>query len=118
MFQDRAKYRDVRKQLKERGIKARVLFPARLKIIHFRLKITEAGGKVRVFRDPRHAAEGLHDYGVAMEMTPRDPDLESMLKASGWETAPSRRANPAKEMLSGVKTLFDVKGYDGPLHSN
>ena len=108
VFQERAKYRDVRKQLKERGIKARVLFPARL-------KITEAGGKVRVFRDPRHAAEGLRDYGVAMEMTPREPDLESMLKASGWETAPSRRANPAKEMLSGVKTLLDAikKHEDG-----
>ena len=101
VFQERAKYRDVRKQLKERGIKARVLFPARL-------KITETGGKVKVFRDPRHAAEGLRDYGVAMETTPREPDLESMLKASGWETAPRRGTSPAKDMMSGVKTLLDA----------
>lgn len=61
-----------------------------------------------MFCDPRHAAEGLRDYGVSMEMTPREPDMESMLKASGWETTPRRGASPTKERMFAVKKMLDA----------
>lgn len=51
VFEERAKYRQVRKQLQERKIKSRILFPARLKVYH-------PDGKFKVFDNPKAAAEG------------------------------------------------------------
>lgn len=54
VFQERAEYRQVRKQLQERKIKSRILVPARLKVYH-------PDGKFKVFDNPKDAAEDLRD---------------------------------------------------------
>ncbi|KAJ4926304.1 hypothetical protein JOQ06_008484 [Pogonophryne albipinna] len=101
VFKERAKYRQVRKQLQERNIKSRILFPAKLKLF-------EKNGKVRVFNNPQDAAQGLLEYGVNMESPAGEPDLESTLQTSGWQTHRSRnRRTPGCELMSDVKTLID-----------
>lgn len=100
VFKERAKYRQVRKQLQERKIKSRIMFPARLKLL-------EKDGKTKVFDNPRAAAEGLRDYGINMEIQAGEPDLESTLQAAGWQTPRSSRRTPASALMSGVKTLLD-----------
>ncbi|KAJ4926017.1 hypothetical protein JOQ06_008202 [Pogonophryne albipinna] len=79
----------------------RILFPAKLKLF-------EKNGKVRVFNNPQDAAQGLLEYGVNMESPAGEPDLESTLQASGWQTHRSRnRRTPGCELMSDVKTLID-----------
>lgn len=50
-----------------------------------------------------------------MEPRPREPNLDPILKAAGWASVRRRVANPAKEMVTGVKTLLRMikKQEDG-----
>jgi len=91
----------VRKQLQERKIKFCILFPVRLKVYH-------PDGKFKVSDNPRDAAEGLSEYGVNMEVFDEEQDLESTLRAAGWETHRSKgRKKPTGDLICGVKTLLD-----------
>ncbi len=92
----------MRKQLQERKIKFQILFLARLKIF-------ERDGKFKLFDNPKITVEGLHEYGISMEISAKEPaDLESTLQAAGWETAHSKsRRKPASVLMCGVKTLLN-----------
>ncbi|KAJ4921628.1 hypothetical protein JOQ06_023010 [Pogonophryne albipinna] len=93
VFKERAKYRQVRKQLQERNIKSRILFPAKLKLF-------EKNGKVRVFNNPQDATQGLLEYGVNMESPAGEPDLESTLQASGFRMADTPLQEPENPRIA------------------
>ena len=61
VYKERAKYRNVRKQLQKRKIKSHIIFPAKLKIF-------ESDGQFKVFDNLKAAAEGLREYGINMEI--------------------------------------------------
>ncbi|KAJ4947215.1 hypothetical protein JOQ06_009253 [Pogonophryne albipinna] len=62
----------------------------------------------QVFKERAKYRQGLLEYGVNMESPAGEPDLESTLQASGWQTHRSRnRRTPGCELMSDVKTLID-----------
>ncbi|CAL1602933.1 unnamed protein product [Knipowitschia caucasica] len=99
VFKERAKYRSARKQLQERKIKSRILYPAKLMLFL-------QDGKTKIFENPREAAEGLKDFGVTMEVPRKEPDWDSALRAAGWQS-PRRRSKraPAGEITASVESL-------------
>lgn len=100
VYKERAKYIKVRKQLLERNIKTRILYPARLKVF-------VAGGHVKVFDNPQAAAEGLQEFGITMESFAKEPDLEAILQAAGWESPRSRSgAGRGGDFTRSIKTLL------------
>ncbi|CAL1602361.1 unnamed protein product [Knipowitschia caucasica] len=99
VYKERAKYRQVRKQLYERNIKTRILYPAKLKLFL-------SDGKYTVFKDPPTAAEGLREFGITMESSPKEPDLEATLQAAGWESPRRGRGGRADELTSSLNTLI------------
>lgn len=99
VFKERAKYRSARKQLQERKIKSRILYPAKLMLFL-------QDGKTKIFENPRKAAEGLKDFGVTMEVPRKEPDWESALRAVGWQSPRSRgKYAPAGEITTSVESL-------------
>ncbi|CAL1604957.1 unnamed protein product [Knipowitschia caucasica] len=103
VFKERGKYRDVRKMLRERNIRHHILFPAKLKIFC-------ENGKAKVFDNPAAAAEGLREYGIEMTLPAEDPDLDSLLRATGWQTPGShKRRTPETETMNAMKVLLGNK---------
>ncbi|CAL9692044.1 unnamed protein product [Knipowitschia caucasica] len=99
VFKERALYRSARKQLQERRIKSRILFPAKLKLFL-------QDGKTKTFESPREAAEGLREFGVTMELPKKELDWEKALCAVGWESQRSRGKHaPAGEITTSVEML-------------
>lgn len=102
-------YRSVRKQLQERNIKSRILFPAKLKLYL-------QDGKTKTFITPREAADGLQEFGVTMKASQKEPDWETALRAAGWHSPRSRsRRILFGEVTASVTTLrqsLDKNGMD------
>ncbi|KAK7880910.1 hypothetical protein WMY93_032443, partial [Mugilogobius chulae] len=101
VFKERAMYRSARKQLQERKVKSRILFPAKLKLFL-------QDGKTKTFNCPRDAAEGLQEFGVTMETPKKEPDWETALRTAGWHSPRSKSKHaPAGEISTIVETLRD-----------
>ncbi|CAL9695084.1 unnamed protein product [Knipowitschia caucasica] len=99
VFKEHAKYRSARKQLQERKIKSRILYPTKLMLFL-------QDGKTKIFENPREAAEGLKDFGVTMEVPRKEPDWDSALRAAGWQSPRSRsKRAPAGEITASVESL-------------
>ncbi|KAK7907186.1 hypothetical protein WMY93_015798 [Mugilogobius chulae] len=100
VFAERAKYRLVRKELQERKIKTRILYPAKLKMF-------VADGETRVFANPQAAAEGLQEFGIHMDCS-KDPDLEAVLQAAGWQTPRTKSGKTGRpdDLSHSLKTLL------------
>lgn len=99
VFKERAKYRSARKQLQERKIKSRILYPAKLMLFL-------QDGKTKIFENPRKAAEGLKDFGVTMEVPRKESDWDAALRAVGWQSPRSRsKSAPAGEITASVESL-------------
>uniref|UniRef100_A0AAV2K134 Uncharacterized protein n=1 Tax=Knipowitschia caucasica TaxID=637954 RepID=A0AAV2K134_KNICA len=57
-------------------------------------------------QDPPTAAEGLREFGITMESSPKEPDLEATLQAAGWESPRRGRGGRADELTSSLNTLL------------
>ncbi|KAJ4937262.1 hypothetical protein JOQ06_001841, partial [Pogonophryne albipinna] len=70
------------------------------------LKIRADAAELRIAENEDReidAAQGLLEYGVNMESPAGEPDLESTLQASGWQTHRSRnRRTPGCELMSDL----------------
>ncbi|KAI4804552.1 hypothetical protein KUCAC02_026177 [Chaenocephalus aceratus] len=72
------------------------------------LKIRADAAKLRISENEGPCGTGSTEYGVNMESPAGEPDLESTLQASGWQTHRSRnQRTPGCELMSDVKTLID-----------
>ncbi|CAL1581896.1 unnamed protein product [Knipowitschia caucasica] len=97
---ERAKYRLARKELRERNIKTRILYPAKLKVF-------AADRKIQVFESPEAAAKGLQEFGIAMECPTKELDLESILQAAGWQSPRSKsRTGHVDNLMPSLKKLL------------
>jgi len=99
VFKERVKYRSARKQLQERKIKSRILYPAKLMLFL-------QDGKTKIFENPRRAAEGLKELGITMEVPKQESDWDSALRAVGWQSPRSRSKHAsAREITASVESL-------------
>ncbi|CAJ1064703.1 uncharacterized protein LOC117557980 [Xyrichtys novacula] len=98
-----------RKQLLEKNIKSRIVYPAKLKVF-------EKDGQYKLFDNPQAAAEGVQAYGVMVDIQAARPDFETTLKAAGWQTAGAgkkRTRENEDELMASVKTLLDSQNRHG-----
>uniref|UniRef100_A0AAV2LJA9 Uncharacterized protein n=1 Tax=Knipowitschia caucasica TaxID=637954 RepID=A0AAV2LJA9_KNICA len=63
-------------------------------------------GKIKVFESPE-AAEGLQEFGIAMECPTKELDLESILQAAGWQSPRSKsRTGHIDNLMPSLKKLL------------
>ena len=103
VYKERGQCGKIRKQLLEKNIKSRIVYPAKLKIF-------EKDGQFKLFDNPQAAAEGVRAYGVTVDFPAAKPNFETTLKAAGWQTAGAgkrRTRENEDELMASVKTLLD-----------
>ncbi|CAJ1057830.1 uncharacterized protein LOC117557980 [Xyrichtys novacula] len=103
VYKERGQCGKIRKQLLEKNIKSRIVYPPKLKVF-------EKDGQYKLFDNPQAAAEGVRAYGVTVDIPAAKPDFETTLKAEGWQTAGAgkrRTRENENELMESVKTLLD-----------